>query len=90
MDQQTKLDTKSGFRVLIFLLGCLGMYLWISSGIDHCGSVNNTNCIFSDAFDAFVFGGLTFLILIGLFGLANVLMFLIGIMGLIIYFIYFR
>lgn len=90
MDQENKSDKKSTFRFLIFLLGCLGMYLWINSGIDHCGSVNNAKCIFSDAFDFLVFGGLLLIIFSSLFGLVNVLLVLIGIIGLIIYSIYFK
>lgn len=85
MEQLSDSDKKSAIQLLVFLLGCIGMYFWVSGGIDRCGSFQNTNCMMSDFFDAVTFLGLTLMIIIGLFGWVWTLVGLAALIGFILY-----
>lgn len=61
-------EKKSVYHMLSVLLGCVGMYFFVTAGIDRCGSFDNTECIMADAFDALTFLSLTLMIVIGWFG----------------------
>lgn len=77
MEKMTNSEKISIYRGLTFIVGCLGMYFWVSSGIERCGSFFNDECIFSESFDELTCVILFFMILIGLMGLVRTVLVLI-------------
>jgi hypothetical protein len=85
MQKLSDSDKKESYNFLILMLGFVGMYFWVSSGIDHCGSIQNTGCMVSDSFDVITLLILIIMIVIGTVGW---LWTLIGILVLAVFIIY--
>jgi hypothetical protein len=85
MEKMSDEDKKNIYQLLIFLIGCVGMYFWVTGGIDRCGSFDNTSCMMGDLLDSIIFLSLVIMIVVGLIGWFWTLLGILFFIGFIVY-----